>query len=661
MQRTFGYLAGAIMLLIAVGGCADRRAGTISSPDGDVRITFTLEEGVPHYQASYKGVPFLLPSSLGLAFADQPDLESGFTVTATRHTSADRTWEPAYGTADRVRDRYNELTVELQEQEQPARTLLLVFRAYDGGLAFRYVLPDQAGLREFSVRDERSAFRFASDYRAFAIKRSGFGDNYEGRYLRRPLSSIRPDTLIGMPLTLELDNGWAALTEAALTAYSGMSLTGSADGPSTLVSALAPYPGRDSVKATGSTPFRTPWRTILLADRSGELATSSLVMNLNEPSRIDDPSWIRPGQVIWPWWNGRIAGDLPRSGEPGTGVMKYYIDFAAEHGIPALLVDAGWYSLEGEAWASPGEQDLLTMEETRADHYDIREVIDYGNEHGVDVHLWVHMNSLAGQAEKILSEWADWGAAGIKVDSYGGDDQQTVAAIQQITRVAARHELVVNFHGAFKPTGWGRTWPNFMTREGVFGLEQSKGSPRPDATHNVTIPYTRMVAGAMDYTPGAFDLNGTAEHPKHVQTTRAQQVAMYVVYYSPQQMLVDYPGAYRAHPEQFRFVLDIPTTWSESRFLEGSPSEYVVMARRSGGTWYLGAMTNNEARELDLPLDFLEDGERYRARILLDGAGADSNPASVTMKEQEITAGDTLRMLLAESGGAAVIFSGAEE
>ncbi|MDZ7773150.1 MAG: glycoside hydrolase family 97 protein [Balneolaceae bacterium] len=647
-----------IAALAAVQGCAPQGPANISSPDGQVQLTFSLQKGVPVYEASYKGVSFLRPSRLGLDFMDQPALDSAFTITSIRVDRRDTTWASPYGTADSVRNRYRQLTVELRELADPGRTLQLQFRTYDEGLAFRYIVPEQPDLDNLTVREELSTFRFASDYTGFAMRRSGFGDNYEGFYRPRRLSQIAPDSLTAMPLTLELRNGWAALTEAALTGYAGMSLTGSPDRPATLRAALAPLPGEESggAKARVSAPFRTPWRTVLLADRAGELATSHLVQNLNEPSRIADTSWIRPGQIIWPWWNGRIAGDLPLSGEPGTSVMKYYIDFAAEHDISALLVDAGWYSLEGEAWRSPEEQNLLTMEETRAGHYDVQEVIRYGSEKDVDVHLWVHLNSLAGQAEDILSTWAQWGAAGIKVDSYGGDHQELVDDLQEIVRIAARHELMVNYHGAYKPTGWERTWPNFMTREGVFGLEQSKGSPRPDATHNVILPYTRMVAGAMDYTPGAFDLDGTPEHPKHVQTTLAHQVAMYVVYYSPQQMLVDYPDAYRSRPGPFRIVRNIPATWSESRFLDGRPGEYVVMARRSGHTWHLGAMTGNEGRTVQVPLDFLEEDVSYRARSLMDGSDADADPSSVTMADGRYSSRDTLSLVLAGSGGAAIRF-----
>jgi len=226
-----------------------------------------------------------------------------------------------------------------------------------------------------------------------------------------------------------------------------------------------------------------------------------------------------------------------------------------------------------------------------------------------------------------------------------------------MARVAAENHLIMDFHGAYKPTGWERNYPNFMTREAVMGLEFSKGRPMPTATHNVTIPYTRMLAGAMDYTPGAFDLDGTEEHPKHVQTTRAQQIAMYVVYYSPLQMLVDYPEVYKENMDQFKFVLDIPTTWDESNFVDGQPSEYIVMARRKGDKWYVGAMTNEDSRQVSIPLDFLQDGQEYQAQILADASDADSNPEHVTMSTQTVTSSDAIDASLAGSGGEAIILT----
>jgi len=398
----------------------------------------------------------------------------------------------------------------------------------------------------------------------------------------------------------------------------------------------------------------TPWRTFLIGERAGDLIESTLVWNLNDPNVLEDTSWIQPGKAIWPWWNNRVVSDLSiEGGQPSTAVMRYYTDFAARHQIPHLVVDAGWYSLEMDAWNQPEKEDVLTMEETRAGFYDIREVIDYAREKGVKVHLWVHLASLRGRVEEVLATYAGWGASGIKLDNFGGDDQGTVNDLHHVIRVAAEHRMTVDYHGAYKPTGVSRTWPSFLTSEAVMGLEYSKGNPRPSTQHAVTIPYTRNLAGPMDYTPGAFDLDGAEGFPKYVQGTRAQQIAMLVVYFSPFQMLVDYPEAYESAPDQFDFVKRVPTTWDETRFVDGYPGDFVVVARRQGDEWYLGAMTDENARELSLPLGFLTEGREYTAHVFRDGDDVTENPQSVAYETRPASASGSLDVRLAPGGGLA--------
>ena len=635
----------------------------LRSPDQNIRVHFILDEGVPKYEVSYKGENFLKPSELGIKLKDRPSLVKSFEISGIEFVSIDKNWEPVYGTEKIIRNHYNEMTVQLVETDQPNRRMNLVFRAYDDGIAFRYIIPGQQNLDSLSVMDELTTFQFASDYISYGMDRIDFRDNYEQYYKKRPLSEITEDHLVSMPFLVQLHNGWTMVTEAALTNYAGMSLSGSSSKSGKLVSRLSPLPeNNEEVKASIQIPFKSPWRTIMLADRAGDLITSNLVLNLNEPSKLSDTSFIQPGQMLFPWWNGRIAGNLERSGEPSTEVMKYYIDFAAEFDIPHLMVDAGWYSLESEAWEAPEEQNLLTMEETRKEYYDIREIIDYGNKKGVKVHVWVHLLSLKGQVEKVLSAYADWGVAGIKVDSFGGDDQQHIADFQEVVTVAAKHNLMVNFHGAYKPTGWSRTYPNLITREAVMANEHTiwKDNRMPHAAHNVTIPFTRMPVGPMDYTPGAFDLDGTEENPKYVKTTRAQQIAMFIVYYSPLQMIVDYPEVYRDNPEPFKFMTDIPVSWDETRFIAGAPGEYIVLARRSGNRWYIGAMTNDEPRELKIPVDFLDDGQNYDAQILADGEDAALNPVNVKINHLELDSSTVLKLKLQKSGGGAVILTPAD-
>ena len=644
------------LLCLCVGlvalGCTDLQHQTITSPNGRVSVSFDVEDGRAHYAVRYDGKAVIDSSGLGIRLKDGP-LKDGLVVKEVSIDSRDTTWEPVWGIRSPIEDQHVQLSVTLEESG--GRTLELYFRAYDEGAAFRYEIPAQDGLGAVEITGEDTEIRFPADRKAFVLSRTGFGDSYEGTYDPVRLAEVSPETLIGMPLLVEGDGHWVAVTEANLTDYAGMSLRRDAADPQKLVAALAPVAEGEEICVRGEAPLVTPWRTFLIGERAGDLIESTLVWNLNDPNVLEDTSWIQPGKAIWPWWNDRIVSDPSiEGGRPSTAVMKYYTDFAARHHIPHLVVDAGWYSLEMDAWNQPEKEDVLTMEETRADFYDIREVLDYAREKGVKVHIWVHLASLRGRVEEVLATYAEWGASGIKLDNFGGDDQGTVNDLHHVIRVAAEHQLTVDYHGAYKPTGISRTWPSFLTSEGVMGLEYSKGSTPPSTQHTVTIPYTRMLAGPMDYTPGAFDLDGAEGFPKHVQGTRAQQIAMLVVYFSPFQMLVDYPEAYESAPDQFEFVKTVPTSWDETRFLDGYPGDFVVVARRRGDEWYLGAMTDENARELALPLGFLTEGREYTAHVFRDGDEASENPQDVAYETKPVSASDSLDVRLAAGGGLAV-------
>jgi alpha-glucosidase len=654
MSRPCLLLVFSIGALAGAGtGAADSR--TVNSPDGRISLAFDVEGGRASYAIRYDGRPVIEPSALGIHLRGASPLGDGLRIEDASVEDVDRVWKPVFGTRSTIANRYRELSLTLRESGPGSRTLRLHFRAYDDGAAFRYEIPRQEGLDKVEIAGEETRIRFPGDPRCFALLRKGFGDSYEGTYDPVRLSEIAKDALVGLPLLVEGDGHWVAVTEADLTDYAGLSLRRDGSEPHTLVAALAPLPHEEGVAVRGETPLVSPWRTFLIGKRAGDLIESNLVWNLNDPSALEDTSWIEPGKATWPWWNDRVVSDPGiESGQPSTAVMKYYTDFAARHHIPHLVVDAGWYSLEKDAWDQPEKEDVLTMEETRAKVYDIKEVIRYARAKGVKVHLWVHLASLRKRVEEVLAAYAEWGASGIKLDNFGGDDQQTVNDLHHVIRVAAEHHLTVDFHGAYKPTGFCRTFPNFLSSEAVMGLEFSKGSSRPSTRHNVTIPYTRMLAGPMDYTPGAFDLDGAEGYPKHVQGTRAQQMAMYVVYFSPFQMLVDYPAAYESAPDQFGFLLRVPTTWDETRFVDGTPGDFVVVARRKGDEWYLGAMTDENPRELTLGLGFLQHGRDYVAHVYRDGDDASSNPQSVVYEEKRLTAADSLVARLAGGGGLAV-------
>jgi alpha-glucosidase len=637
------------LFVLLIGGCVQKEDFSVTSPDGKVSVLFDLIEGVPHYSVAYSGFGIIEPSSLGFRLRDSLPIRKDLKAIGTVRDIVDQTWKPVWGKRSEIRNFYNQLTVNLQEKESPSRKIDVVFRVYDDGVAFRYYFPEQESVTDIAVQEEETSFNFSDNYTCFALQLGGFTTPYEKEFDKMFLEDIGIDSIIGLPLLLQASSCWMAITEANLTDYAGMYLSPLEEKPRKLVSKLSLFSEDQDVAVQATVPHSTPWRVIMIGEKPGDLIESDIIENLNEPTTFEDVSWIKPGLVLWPWWNGRLP-----FGEPHTLQMIHYIDFAAKHGIPHLLVDAGWYSLERDAWRNPDAENILTMEETRKDKYNIEAVIQYARDKGVDVHLWVHGASLQRQIDEALPVYAKWGATGIKVDSYGRDDQEWVNFVHEFAQKAAANRLMVNFHGAYKPTGIRVTYPNFMTREGILGLEHSKWSNKPTPQHNVTIPFTRMLAGPMDYTPGAFDLDGTEDSPKQVQGTRTHQMAMYVVYYSPLQMVPDYPEAYDSAPDEFAFIKNIPTVWDDTKVLAGHPGDFIVMARRKGGNWYLGSMTDENPRKLSVPLSFLEQGLNYTATMYSDALDADKRPEHVILSKIAVTSSTVLSIAMVGGGGSAV-------
>ncbi len=643
-----------VSLFLGLASCTYQKRYFLSSPDSSVSMTFQVLDGIPYYDISYQGKPVVLSSRLGMLFSDTSLFAKGYEVFSVDTAAVSKKWTPVYGITSQADNTYHRLRVMLKERSGN-HTMGIEFRLYDDGAAFRYFFPSNINTVTKSLISEETEFVFPGDEVCFAAKRKGFRDSYENLYEPAHFSDLTPADLIGCPFLVKEEGHWVALTEAALDNYAGMSLK-KGEKKNVFRAVLAPYPGKKC--SVCALPARSPWRVFLIGKRAGDMMNSTLILNLNEPRKITDVSWIKPGKATWPWWNNRIT-NVPEvhSGEPSTAVMKYYTDFAARNGIPYLVVDAGWYSLEGDAWSQPEKEDVLTMEETRKSFYNIHQVIDYAKKKKVGVFLWVHYASLKDRIDTVLSTYANWGAVGIKLDNFGGEDQLLVNTLHKIIRTAARYHLMVDYHGAYKPTGYTRTWPNFMTCEAVRGMEYSKGpGGKITPQHTVTIPYTRMLAGPMDFTPGVFDLDGTKRYPKYVEGTRARQIAMYVVYYSPLQMLPDYPAAYEGSPAQFAFLREVPVTWDETKFIDGYPGDYVVLARRKGNRWYVGLMTDENPRTINLRLDFLSETTRYHAMIVKDGKNVTKDPQNVTIEERNVTRSDILHIRLAGGGGAVLRF-----
>jgi alpha-glucosidase len=633
----------------------------VTSPDGQIEVTVTVEEGRPRYAVTYGGESLIQPSSLGYDSLNTIALDRNFEIASVERREQDTSWTPLYGTTASVRNHHREMAVTLRQTEGPERRLRVVFRVFNDGVAFRYVVPDQEGITaprgaaRATVYSENTGFNFGGNYETYVFRRppEGFygrpsgGENssYEGVYRPDSLGTLQPGEIVAMPLLVNAGAAWVAVSEANLTDYAGLYLEPTGE-TGHLTSLLHPeyrltglsknYTGIGPTdwKVKSDLPLRSPWRVLMIGEEPGHLIESNLLTTLSDPSVLQDTSWIEPGLAVWPWWNGRYTPDPDVPNEQiSVPMLKYYIDFARESDVPYILIDLGWPEI------------------------DIQEVIRYAKAQGVEFFLWVEEAALReGRLDSTFQTYQEWGAAGVKVDFIFPDQQGNVQFLHDILESAGRHRLMVNVHGVHKPTGIRRTYPHFLTREGVLALEFSRKNEKPTPEHNVTLPFTRGLLGPMDYTPGAFDPDGPPGIERKVQTTRMQQMAMYVVYYSPLQMIPGYPDSYAPFPEAWRTIRTMPTVWDETRFLQGRPADYVVLARRKGDTWYVGAMTDESARTLEVPLDFLPDQGTYAAQIFQDGPPPPGDPhRGVDVRTATVSAPDTVTLDLAAAGGGVAV------
>jgi len=552
-------------------------------------------------------------------------------------------------------DRYEELAVDVVPRSGVVKSLRWIFRAYDDGIAFRYLVPAGAGLSTLQVRNEETDFAFAGDFACHGFNVGRFDSSHEGEFDPVRASRIREHNTYDLPLVCRTQNNAFAITEANLNDYGGLYLSGRGDGRPGVQARLSrrlddrSLIARVSIGANsdGSGGAGSPWRVIMLGDKLGNLIESNLIGNLNPPANFDT-KWIKPGKTAWDWWSGPY---LPPPDKGGTDMptLKRYIDFAGQSGFEYMMIDEGWCLNSGHGGSAPDNADVT---QAKAD-IDMPALVSYAAKQKVGLWLWVQWSLLDRQMDAALAQYQKWGIKGIKVDFMDRNDQQMVDYYHKLMRKAAEHKLMVDMHGAYPPTGLNRTWPNYVTQEGIMGAEYNKWSRRVTATHNVSLAYTRMLLGPVDYTPGGFR-NATpakfevVNSPPQVQTTRGHGLGMFVVYESPFQMVADSPDIYQGAPG-FDFIRVVPTTWDETRFLAGDIDEFVAVARRKGKDWYIGAMNTEQAREITLPLAFIGAG-KFKAKLWLDGA----EPTALDISERAVTSADSLTLKLAASGGAAV-------
>ncbi|MBS1850558.1 MAG: glycoside hydrolase family 97 protein [Acidobacteria bacterium] len=600
------------------------------------------------YTVSYEGKVVLGDSPLGLSLKGEPALNHDLQVVTTKRSTYDQTWNPVAGPQKQVRNRYQEIEIALRESTGAKRRLDIILRAYDEGVALRYRIPEQPNLSSFVISAEQTGFAFPSDAEAYGLNIGKFVSPSEGEFAKIRLDDISPDSLFLLPLLVHPKNGpWIGLLEADLTDYAGLYLRGVDNRPHHLAAVLSPLPGRPGEAVVAKAPKLTPWRVLMIAPTAGELIEHNyLVRNLSRPSQVKDTSWIVPGKTSLFWWTGKYPYATDFVPGPNTATYKHFVDFSAEHHFEYALLDDGWSTHEDIT------QPVPTL--------DMDELVRYAKSKNVRLLLWAPWTAVNQQMDAAFPIYERWGVAGIKVDFMDRDDQEMVNFCERVSQKAAQHHLLVDFHGTYKPTGESRTYPNVLVREAVMGLEYSLWSKRTTPEHDVTIPFTRMLAGGLDYAPGSF-LNATREQfqPRDnepmAQGTRAHQLGLYVVFEAPLAMVWGYPEAYRNQPGM-EFLEQVPTSWDETRVLQGAVGEFITVARRHGTDWYVGGLTNWDSRDISLAMDFLGTGE-YTAKIFADGDDADKHATSLQVQQIPVTAQSSIPLRMAPGGGFVMILS----
>jgi len=649
----------------------------VASPDGRNQVTVEVQGGKLTYSLTRDGRALFLPSLLGFEFRGAPPLRDGLRISDSTRQSHDEWWTQPWGEVARVRDHHNELAVAVEETAAPGRHFTLRVRAFDDGIGFRYEVPDQPGLGAFEITDELTEFALADNAKAWWIPSNWpRKDRSEELFQSSPMATLDS---VQTPLTMELTDGrtFMVIHEADLEDYARMFLRGPRMEGRTLHAALAPW--ADGVKVRGHTPFATPWRTIQLADKVTDLAPSLLGLNLNPPNVLASTDWIHPMKYVGIWW-GMHIGTMTWASGPKHGATtenaKRYIDFAAANGFGGVLVE-GWNTGWDGDWIA--NRNAFSFTQAYPD-YDLPAVAAYAHRKGV--RLIVHNETSGGiqnyerQMDSAFTLYHSLGLDAIKTgyvtdttgEGHSHYSQYMVRHYRRVLEAAARDGIMVDVHEPMHDTGERRTYPNMMSREGARGQEYNawSGDGGNPPEHESILFFTRLLDGPMDFTPGIFDIlrdrsTGHAQRldEPRVRTTLAKQLALYVVIYSPLQMAADLPENYE-HQPGFQFIRDVAVDWDTTRVIDGRIGDYVVVARRERGgqTWFLGAITDEQARTFDVPLSFLARGRRYVADIYADGPHASwvDNPLPVTITHRTVTAATRLRLVLAPGGGQAIRF-----
>ena len=638
-----------LLALVAFATGAEVEKVSSSAEKVSVEVRISGEPGLLEYRAFFAGQPVFDWSPLGLALRGQSPLGPGFVIAGQDLESRDETYSMPHGASSQVRNHFNQLTLHLKDRQN--RRFDFLVRAYDDGFGFQYRVPEQAGIRDFDLMQELSGFRFPGDHKYWALHVNSYTSPYEAEYTIDVLTEIPPEDILALPILVrEKENVWVAITEAALVDYAGLYLQSDRTTRTQLNASLAPHPAKDGSLVKGRAPFVTPWRVVMLADNPGRLLESNLVLNFNQPA-TSDFSWVKPGLAINDWTSDHTVKGTGWKGAMDTRTMKHYIDFCADYGLEYMSIDAGW--------ASKDYMDESVDLTRPIPEIDMPELVRYAKSKGLGIFLWTLNGAIRKQMDKAMDQFRKWGVRGLNIDFNNSDDQETVRSINEATRKAAEYQLMIEFHGVYKPTGLSRTYPNLLAHEAVLGLEYAKWDRKPTPDHNCILPFTRMLAGPMDYIVVGFT-NATEKDYRIISDefmslgTRCHHLAQLVVFESGFQVLADYPDNYRSKTGS-DFFRHVPPNWDETRCLAAKVGDFLTVARRKGDEWLMGSMTDWTPRDYTVDLGFLGDGD-FTAEIYADGEKADKDANDVVFVTRPVKKGEPFRVKMAPGGGQAVRF-----
>jgi alpha-glucosidase len=642
-----------VLLLLFIAPCAFAKQGfTISSPDKKILFILSSDQVGLTYQVSYKGVLLVKDSRLSISFKEGGVFGKNVKLEKPILKKVEEDYNLLIGKSSNVHSLSNQLVISATEQSGLKRQLNIEVRVFNDGAAFRYQIPGQQHWQKVEITDEANTFNLTHDPVALTLFRENYTTSHEGLYDKLPLSKIKADTLMDMPALFEFPNGiYMAITEANLLDYAGMYLI---KHNGMLQSSLSPLPHQTDIKVIAKLPHNSPWRVMMISDRVGALIESNILTNLSEPCRIKDISWIRPGKTTFPWWNGNVTPDT--SFAPGNNyeTNMYYVNFCAQNNLGYhTVVEYGlheWYVNDGAGF-QPGPH----ADPSKAvPGLDMQQLCDSAAKVGVGIRVWVHFYALYPKLDETFAQYEKWGIKGLMCDFMDRDDQEMVNMQEEILQKAAQHHLHIQFHGAYKPTGTSRTYPNEFTREGSLNYENDKWGERVTPDADLNIAFTRLLAGSTDYHLGGFRAANHKTFKAHytapmVLGTRCHMLGMYVVLENAQGMECDYPDAYIGQPG-FEFLKQVPVTWDETKVLNARVSDYVTIARRKGDEWYIGTISNNTAHNIKTALSFLPAGE-YTAEIYSDAPDADKDPNHLVKVVQQVNNKSVINTDLAAGGG----------